>query len=80
MMKLHVLFHGNWSFNYDPTELSRMQNLGITDRLQRLQIERVFEISSQMMMMIPRSRGNTTEKVEKRENSITEEAYSIQLL
>lgn len=46
MMKLPILSHGKWRFNYDPGVLRRMQNWGITDRLQRLQIERVFEISN----------------------------------
>jgi len=46
MMKLPILSYGNWRFNYDQRVLRTMQRWGITDRLQRCETERVFEISN----------------------------------
>lgn len=46
MMRLPILSYGNWRFNYDQRVLRTMQQWGIENRLQRCQIERVFEISN----------------------------------
>jgi len=64
MMALPVYSYGNWTFNYDASALRKMQNWGITERLQKItvSVDRDAPVCSEFINFLHEQKFNGSQR------------------